>query len=174
MFNLLFKKRVIMVAERSNNNPIIKPEDVKPSSPYLRVMCVFNCGVTRFNEEIFILMRVADVSKNDCTDIVRVPLLDENTNLLYVKEFDKNDVSIDYTDPRVIKTPLKNYLTSFSHFRIARSINGIDFKIDEKPAMFPEKIYERFGIEDPRITKIGGVYYIGYNAVSDITGITIC
>jgi predicted GH43/DUF377 family glycosyl hydrolase len=159
---------------RSNKNPIIKPEDVKPSRPDFKVICVFNCGVTRFNEEILLLMRVAEVPEYDCKDIVRVTFLDEKTNLLVIKELNKTDNNIDYTDPRVIKTPEKSYLTSISHFRIARSKNGIDFKIDEKPAMFPEKIYERFGIEDPRITEIDGKYYIGYNAVSDITGITIC
>ncbi|MHB8279255.1 MAG: glycoside hydrolase family 130 protein [Candidatus Humimicrobiaceae bacterium] len=159
---------------RSNKNPIIKPEDVKPSRPDFKVICVFNCGVIRFNGEILLLMRVAEVPEYDCKDIVRVPLLNEKTNLLFTKEFYKADNNIDYSDPRVIKTPEKNYLTSISHFRIARSKNGIDFKIDEKPAMFPEKIYERFGIEDPRITEIDGKYYIGYSAVSDITGITVC
>jgi len=159
---------------RSNKNPIIKPEDVKPSRPDFKVICVFNCGVIRFNGEILLLMRVAEVPECDCKDIVRVPLLNEKTNLVFTKEFYKADNNIDYSDPRVIKTPEKNYLTSISHFRIARSKNGIDFKIDEKPAMFPEKIYERFGIEDPRITEIDGKYYIGYSAVSDITGITVC
>lgn len=159
---------------RSDKNPIIKPEDVKPSSPDFKVICVFNCGVSRFNGEILLLMRVAETPECDCDDVVKVPYLDEKTNLIFIKELKKADNNIDYSDPRVIKTQEKNYLTSISHFRIARSTNGIDFKIDEKPAMFPEKIYERFGIEDPRITEIDGKYYIGYNAVSDITGITIC
>jgi len=61
-----------------------------------------------------------------------------------------------------------------SHLRIARSKNGIDFKIDKKPAIFPESKYERFGIEDPRITQINGRYYINYSAISNITGVTTC
>jgi predicted GH43/DUF377 family glycosyl hydrolase len=163
-----------MTILRSIKNPIIKPEDVKSSSPDFKVICVFNCGVTRFNGEILLLMRVAETPECDYGDVVKVPYLDEKTNLIFIKELKKTDNNIDYSDPRVIKTPEKNYLTSISHFRIARSKNGIDFKIDEKPAMFPENIYERFGIEDPRITKIDEIYYIGYSAVSDITGITIC
>ncbi|MHB8278081.1 MAG: glycoside hydrolase family 130 protein [Candidatus Humimicrobiaceae bacterium] len=163
-----------MAALRSDKNPIIKPEDVKPSGPDLKVICVFNCGVARFNGEIILLMRVAEAPECNSKDLIRVSFFDEKTNLLVGRGFDKSDNNIDYSDPRVIKTPQKNYLTSISHFRIARSKNGIDFKIDEKPAMFPEKIYERFGIEDPRITEIDGVYYIGYSAVSDITGITVC
>ena len=159
---------------RSEKNPIIRPEDIKPSSPDFKVICVFNCGVAKLNGETLLLMRVAEVPECDCDDLVKVPYLDDKTNLIFIKELKKTDYNIDYSDPRVIKTPEKNYLTSISHFRIARSKNGIDFSIDEKPAMFPEKIYERFGIEDPRITEIDGKYYIGYSAVSDITGITIC
>ena len=160
--------------KRSKKNPIIKPQDIKPAISDFEVIGVFNCGVVRFNGEILLLMRVAEAPTNNNDEIVRVPYLDEKTNLIFIKELKKADHSIDYSDPRVIKTPEKNYLTSISHFRIARSKNGIDFKIDDKPAMYPEKIYERFGIEDPRITEIDGKYYIGYSAVSDITGITIC
>jgi len=36
----------------------IRQKDVKPSRPDFKVVCVFNCGVTRFNEEILLLMRV--------------------------------------------------------------------------------------------------------------------
>ncbi|MCE5329099.1 glycoside hydrolase family 130 protein, partial [bacterium] len=98
----------------------------------------------------------------------------KETNSIIIKEFDKTDPALDFSDPRTIKTPEGNYLTTISHLRIASSKNGIDFNIDKKPAMFPENIYERFGIEDPRITYIDGKYYIGYNAISDVTGITIC
>jgi len=159
---------------RSEKNPLIVPEDVSPSRPDFKVMCVFNCGVTRFNEEVLLLMRVAEIPICDCSDRARVPILEKETNKLIIKEFDKADSTIDFSDPRVIRTLDENYLTTISHLRIARSKNGIDFIIDKKPAMFPENIYERFGIEDPRITFIDGKYYIGYNAISDVTGITIC
>jgi predicted GH43/DUF377 family glycosyl hydrolase len=34
---------------RSEKNPIITPEDVKPSRPDFKVVGVFNCGVTSRN-----------------------------------------------------------------------------------------------------------------------------
>ncbi|MBC8390632.1 MAG: hypothetical protein H8E13_21605 [Actinobacteria bacterium] len=34
---------------RSEENPIITPEDIKPSRPDFKVVSVFNCGVTGFN-----------------------------------------------------------------------------------------------------------------------------
>ena len=158
---------------RSEKNPIIKPEDITPSRPDLKVIGVFNCAVTRFNGEILLLMRVAEKPINDNKDLEIVPLLDLNTGILSLKEFDRNDSSINFSDPRFLGTPTEWYLTSISHLRIARSKNGIDFGIDKKPAIFPENVYDRYGIEDPRITYIDGKYYINYSAVSDITGITI-
>jgi beta-1,2-mannobiose phosphorylase / 1,2-beta-oligomannan phosphorylase len=159
---------------RSDKNPIIKPGDVKPSRADFKVVGVFNCGATRFKGGILLLMRVAETPINNNPKKECVPLLDVKTGKLVVKELSRGDSAIDFSDTRVIRTPSGNYLTSISHLRVARSKNGVDFEIDKKTAMVPENKYERFGIEDPRITKIDGRYYISYSAVSDITGITVC
>jgi len=159
---------------RSEKNPIITPEDVKSSRPDFKVVGVFNCGVTRLNGEILLLMRVAEKPINNNKDVEFVPLLDLKTGKISVKKFNKNDSSIDFSDSRFLRTACGKYLTSISHLRIARSKNDIDFDIDREPALFPENKYERFGIEDPRITRIDGIYYISYSAISDITGVTTC
>jgi predicted GH43/DUF377 family glycosyl hydrolase len=63
-------------------------------------------------------------------------------------------------------------LTGRSVFALARSRDGYHFELAPDPVMVPceeegcFKEYERKGIEDPRITKIDGVYYIMYTAVS--------
>ncbi len=54
----------------------------------------------------------------------------------------------------------------------ARSKNGIDFTIDPGPLMTPVddgpgRMYESFGIRDPRITPLNGCYYITYVADGD-------
>ncbi|MFW5773065.1 MAG: glycoside hydrolase family 130 protein [Tangfeifania sp.] len=54
---------------------------------------------------------------------------------------------------------------------LARSKDGYNFSVDEKPFMTPAKQgdfaeYEAFGIEDPRITFIDGEYLISYSAYS--------
>ncbi len=56
-----------------------------------------------------------------------------------------------------------------SHFTLARSRDGYQFTIDEKPwvkaSADPEyEPYERYGIEDPRVTLINGQYYLTYTA----------
>ncbi|MCK4959203.1 MAG: glycosidase, partial [Planctomycetes bacterium] len=63
-------------------------------------------------------------------------------------------------------------LTGRSVFALARSDDGYNFELEDEPVMTPcqEKgcfmEYEKKGIEDPRITKIDGIYYIMYTAVS--------
>jgi beta-1,2-mannobiose phosphorylase / 1,2-beta-oligomannan phosphorylase len=47
----------------------------------------------------------------------------------------------------------------------AKSPDGIHFKEHEQ-LIVPEKDWERFGCEDPRVTKLGNKYYIFYTALS--------
>ena len=58
----------------------------------------------------------------------------------------------------------------YSFFALARSTDGLNFTIDEKPVMLPAKEgpfakYETKGIEDPRITILEGTCYVVYTAV---------
>ncbi len=163
-----------MDISRSEKNPIITPDDIKPTRSDFKVAGVFNCGVAKFGGEVLLLLRVAEEPLNDNENKILLPLLDLEKGDISIKEFSKTDPSIDFHDPRFLRTISGNYLTSISHLRVARSKNGIDFNIDKKPALFPENRYESFGIEDPRITLIDGIYYISYIAVSDVTGITTC
>ncbi len=54
---------------------------------------------------------------------------------------------------------------------IARSDDGFNFQVDAKPLMVPStegvfSQFEEYGVEDPRICAIDGVYYITYSAYS--------
>lgn len=48
----------------------------------------------------------------------------------------------------------------------AVSRDGVHFK-DRKQLIAPEFGWERYGCEDPRVTKLGGKFYIFYTAISD-------
>lgn len=158
---------------RSSLNPIIQPKDVKPSRPNFEVIGSFNAGVARYHDEIILLLRIAERPVNHRPDVYLAPMYEPRRNDLEIKEFSKSDLGYNFSDPRVIRTPQKNYLTSISHLRVARSRDGIHFEIEEQPAIFPANEYEKFGIEDPRISLIDDTYYINYSAISDI-GITTC
>ncbi len=162
--------------KRCEKNPLISPMDVKPSMPGFKVDCTMNAAATTFNGETLLLLRVAESVISDNPDIIKIPLVEEkNGNWdVVVKEINKKIDDYDFSDPRVIKLLHSDtvvYLTSLSHFRLARSKDGVNFKIDETPFMFPATKYETFGLEDPRITLVEGRYYINYTAVSSI-GVT--
>jgi predicted GH43/DUF377 family glycosyl hydrolase len=59
--------------------------------------------------------------------------------------------------------------SGLSHFTVARSHDGFtEWRIDPRPTLErrASSYEERFGIEDPRITKIGEEYLIAYTGVS--------
>jgi Predicted glycosylase len=163
-----------MQVYRYPENPLITPADVPPSRPDFEVLCAFNAGVAKHGDEIILLLRVAERAvSND--SVARVPVLKCDPGkepCLEIYEFQKSDPMIDFNDPRVIVTPEGTFLTTISHLRIARSKDGRHFTIDPSPAIFPDRPSEMYGIEDPRITKIGDTYYIQYKCVSP-TGICV-
>ncbi len=166
-----------MFIKRCEKNPIISPKDVKPSMPGFKVDCAMNAAVTKFDGETLLLLRVAESVISDNPDIIKIPIVEEEIGnwKVVVKEINKKLESYDFSDSRVVRVKPGDrtvvYLTSLSHFRLARSSDGVNFKVDETPFMFPDTKYETFGMEDPRITLIEGRYYINYTAVSPI-GVT--
>ena len=167
--------------KRSVKNPLITPADVNPTRPDFKVECVFNVGVTKYKKETILLLRIAESAISTNEDILRVPHLEEKDGKyeLTIKEFSKSDERYNFSDSRIVThagDTYIQYLTSISHFRIARSTDGINFEIEDKPFIFPETKYEMFGCEDPRITEIEGRFYINYSAVSPMgiaTGLAV-
>lgn len=162
--------------KRSPRNPIVTPEQVRPSRPGWKVDGAFNAAVAEQGEETILLLRVAESVGSDDPEAVRVPLLARRGDdwECEVRTFRKDDPAYDFSDPRMVRAhadPREVYLTSLSHLRIARSRNGTDFTVDDEPFLFPATREERFGCEDARLTRIEGRYYINYTAVSDL-GIT--
>ncbi|HEX6845038.1 MAG TPA: glycosyltransferase, partial [Actinomycetota bacterium] len=92
---------------------------------------------------------------------------------------------LDLSDPRTIRyrntaggfapaaDEFIDYLSHMSHLRVARSPDGETFTLDEGIALAPTTRLEEYGVEDPRITEIDGVFHITYVAVSRL-GIVTC
>jgi predicted GH43/DUF377 family glycosyl hydrolase len=159
---------------RYPENPVVTPAMVPPSRPDFEVTCAFNAGVAKFGNEVILLLRVAERAVAE-PGICRIPVLncDGPAPVLEVKEFDRSDPSIDFSDSRVIRGDGWMLLTTISHLRVARSTDGRHFTVDPQPALFPANESEVWGIEDPRVTEIDGEYYIAYKGVAP-TGITSC
>ena len=162
-----------MKAFRSPSNPIIEPKDVRPSKDDFEVIGVLNAGVTRFEDEVILLLRVAERPVNKNPDVVLTAVYDVVEGRLVTKEFSRADPETDFSDPRLIIRRGQTYLTSVSHLRLARSKDGINFEIEDTPTISAADECETFGVEDPRISLIDGTYYINYVAVSPF-GVTTC
>ncbi len=150
---------------RLADQPILQTSDVKPTVDGFEVLGAFNPAACIFNDEIILLLRVAEAPKAEKGFII-VPLIEEKDGVptLTLKRF--AEPSEPY-DPRVITLNGKVYLTSLSHLRLARSRDGVHFTIDDEPFLFPARMDESFGIEDARITFLEGNYWITYTAVSE-------
>lgn len=161
------------IFKRYNCNPVISAADVKPSRPDWKVEYVINAGVTVFNGDTLLLLRVAEGPlSNQGGNAFLSPYYDADSGEVLFNEFDRKDPLNDFSDSRFVVRhdkdgrEIKRALSTISHLRVARSCNNIDFNIAPAPAMFPANKYEQFGIEDPRITFIDGFYYINYSAIS--------
>ncbi|HBC97225.1 MAG TPA: glycosidase [Clostridium sp.] len=159
-----------MNIKRYEFNPIITCGDVNPSSRDFEVIGTFNPGAAKYKDEIILAMRVAERFKENDSERIRIPVVDGQSASLKSVDLDRGDDRYDFSDSRVVKEKGNLYeflyLTSMSHVRLARSSDGVNFKVDDKPFIYPENEYESFGVEDPRITEIDGRYYITYSSVS--------
>ena len=155
-----------MLVERFAENPLITPADVPPSRNGWEVVGAFNPAAIRYKDEILLLMRIAERPKEKSDSEEIAPILNPETGQIEYFKINHDDPDFEAIDSRLFSYKGRVYLTSISHLRIARSKDGRNFAIDEKPAVFPETYYETFGIEDPRITQIGDEFYIAYKVVS--------
>jgi predicted GH43/DUF377 family glycosyl hydrolase/glycosyltransferase involved in cell wall biosynthesis len=90
---------------------------------------------------------------------------------------------LDLSDPRTIRyrdtaggfapgaDEFTDYLAHISHLRVARSADGVRFTVDAEPALQPATPFEEYGVEDPRVTEIDGLFHITYVSASRL-GIT--
>ncbi|MFU0789711.1 MAG: glycoside hydrolase family 130 protein [Virgibacillus proomii] len=157
---------------RYPKNPLITPLDVPPLHEGFEVIGAFNAGVTKYQDETILLLRVAERPISEDPMIVKAPIYNIEKQSLDILEFNKSNKEYDFEDPRTIRRKDKlqgfSYLTSLSYIRIARSKDGHRFTIDKDAFICPFNRYQTFGIEDARCTQIGDTYYINFSSVSEM------
>lgn len=62
--------------------------------------------------------------------------------------------------------PINEQKMEMSCIGISRSFDGLNFK-NRKIFIYPEESFDKFGCEDPRVTKLEDKYYIFYTALSE-------
>jgi beta-1,2-mannobiose phosphorylase / 1,2-beta-oligomannan phosphorylase len=154
------------IAQRFAENPILKPADIRPSIAGMKVECLLNPGVFRFDDKTWLLSRVAERPEQK-PGKTSFPILNEDGEL-QILEFDNADPKLNLADPRVIGYDGKDYLTTMSHLRLVSSTDGINFREDSSyPALFGRDELETYGIEDCRVTQIDDTYYLTFTQVSE-------
>lgn len=150
---------------RHAHNPILSPEDLRPSQESMRIECLLNPGVFRFDGKIWLLLRVAERPEQTDGEI-SFPVLDD-ANRVTVMRVPSTSPELDLSDPRVINYKGEDFLTTMSHLRLVSSTDGVRFS--EEPGYLPlfgSDCYEAYGIEDCRVAQIGEAYFLTYTAVS--------
>jgi predicted GH43/DUF377 family glycosyl hydrolase len=151
---------------RAPANPILSPRDIPPSRPDFEVIGVFNPGVAVEGGETRLLLRVAERPRDVPPEEVAAPVYDAEARAIVVRRWRRDAPGIVTTDPRVIGVGGDTYLTSISHLRWARSRDGLAFTVDTAPALCAAGPDDAFGVEDARVTRIDGEWWINYTAVS--------
>ena len=74
---------------------------------------------------------------------------------------------LETTTPR-LKRPGFYFKNQISYIGYAESKDGINFERRDKAFISPDQDYDKYGCEDPRITKIGDTFYITYTAIDTL------
>ncbi len=151
---------------RYSGNPILVPAQLSPSRPDFEVVGVFNPGAIQVGDETVLLVRVAEAPRQVPDGYVASPSYDPASGDIVIRRWPKSTPGLDLSDSRLIVVAGDTYLTSISHFRRARSKDGFEFQVESRPAFSASDALEAFGVEDPRITRIGDTFWINYTAVS--------
>jgi predicted GH43/DUF377 family glycosyl hydrolase len=152
------------IARRNLHNPILRPVDIKPSMEGMKIECLLNPGVFRFENKTWLLLRVAERPGQNDKEVSFPVLKNESIEIM---RFRKDDPDLDASDPRVINYKGKDYLTTLSHLRLVSSDDGIYFnEPDGYAPIFGNGSQESFGIEDCRVTTMNDGYHLSYTKVS--------
>lgn len=201
------------VAERADlgrrlaENPLLTARDVAPSQPALEVVSVFNAATAIIDDEVILLLRVAERPRSDVElppgaftldfsgphpvrkplphaytkdDVIGMAYMDASSEppSVRVAYLPRDLPGLDLRDPRgiryknasgpqlMVNEGYQDYLAQISHLRVARSRDGVHFTVDEDVSLGPDVALEEYGIEDPRVTYIDGMFHVTYVSVS--------
>ncbi len=144
---------------------LLRPEDLAPSRDDFQVLGAFNPGAIEMGGEVVLLVRVAERPVERRAGFTALPRWKPGSGIVvdWVA-----DAELEPVDPRVVRYRSNGLtrLTFISHLRVIRSPDGRSIDTTDGPRFEPQSEYEAFGVEDPRITRLDGVYYFTYVAVS--------
>lgn len=155
------------IAKRCEQNPLLAPKNLKAGIDGMEITCLLNPGVFRYQDKIWLLLRIAErpIQKEG---IISFPIYNKEGKIEVVS-FSKDSPDLNASDPRVISYKGKDYLTTMSYLRLVSSTDGIHFKDEpEFPPIFGKGELETFGIEDCRVATTEDGFYLTFTEVSPV------
>ncbi|MEZ6083159.1 MAG: glycoside hydrolase family 130 protein [Phycisphaerae bacterium] len=151
--------------QRLSTTCLCQPADLQPSRDDLEIVGTFNPGVIAFEDEVILLVRVAERPREQRAGYTALPRW--QSGLGVVVDWIADD-EIKRPDARFIHRKSDDIvrLTFVSHLRVLHYRNGRLVDGENAIRFEPQGEFEEFGVEDARITRIGGTYWITYVAVS--------
>ena len=133
-----------------------------------KVVGAFNPGAITYGDEIILLLRVAEKCEPK-QGYVSTPIYKFERGESYpaIMEFKEDDPDVKLKDTRGVIYKGQDFLSTMSHIRLARSKDGVNFTVKDKPFIYPVDESEKYGCEDARVTFIDGKYYINFTVVSE-------
>jgi beta-1,2-mannobiose phosphorylase / 1,2-beta-oligomannan phosphorylase len=154
-----------MLVQRQFEHLILSPHDLQASRDDFEVVGTFNPGAIQTDDEVILLVRVAERPREHRPGFIGSPrwIPGDGLTIDWLPED-----SVDILDPRVVKKKADGLvrLTFISHLRVIRCGDGRSLRSIDDTRFWPESEMEEFGVEDPRITTLGGRHYFTYVAVS--------
>jgi predicted GH43/DUF377 family glycosyl hydrolase len=153
------------IARRFKENPLLKPADLVPGREGLKIICLLNPGVFRFQNKTWLILRVAERPEQK-EGFLSFPVL--RSGNMEIMEISLADPALDSSDPRVIRYKGSDYLTTLSHLRLLCSDDNIHFYEPEGyPRIQGEGPLQTFGVEDCRVSFLENQYHLSFTAVSE-------
>ncbi|MEM8736968.1 MAG: glycosylase [Planctomycetota bacterium] len=149
-----------MTLERLETRCLIRPEDLPASRPGFEVIGAFNPAAIELDDgTVVMLVRVADRPIERRAGFVASPRIDA-----------QGDVAIDWIDAQAVSTHDPRMaifkdtgfkrLTFLNHLRVVRLAADKVTVAEVGPVVEYRADHAVFGLEDPRLTRIDGRYYI--------------
>ncbi len=154
-----------MILKRLFEKCLLRPADLTPSHDSMEILSTFNPGIAVLDGEVIILARVAERPKEKRPGFTALPRWDPKEGIVIDWALDD---TLHVIDPRVVEVKASGTkrLTFVSYLKVVRSQDGRSIDAVDGAVMVPETPYEEYGVEDPRITRIGDTFYFTYVAVS--------
>jgi beta-1,2-mannobiose phosphorylase / 1,2-beta-oligomannan phosphorylase len=152
--------------QRRFNKCLLRPSDFKPSQDDLEVIGAFNPGAVATERGVVLLVRVAEQAAERRRGQTALPRWDTPSGRVALDWENNNELQP--LDIRVVRRKRDGLvrLTFTSHLRVVYSRDGRTIDSLEGARFDPANEYEEFGVEDPRLSRMGERFYFTYVAVS--------